>query len=345
MLIAFFLPWYHISIVSFNGYDIPNTLDKLSNLAGTFKTNSNDNLETFRIIAKCTYFLYLIPVFCIINILANLSDKKLPQLLTRFHFINVVLWLFFTPFLINTSNEENLGLTELLTPRADIGLYLTIVFGILGMFVKDKSLIEIKNNISSSKGNRNSLKFTEENSNLLNQQTQLQSLKEKNIISEELLEKQKQEILENLKTINGEEFKSGISGDIVPKNKHSYFNFKNWVIKNRKIIFYSFAGIIVLSVVGLGLSLWIYEQNKLDGVTLVDNNVYLTHNNEKKKQITFLKKDSLPMINNVNKTVYFTRTIDANPFDFHQYILMEVNLQTLNEATIFTIDSISPRLA
>ena len=81
MLIAFFLPWYHISIFTFSGYDIPNTLERISNLADTFKsftTKSDDDLETYKIVAKFTYILYLIPFFSLINIGENFSEKKLP---------------------------------------------------------------------------------------------------------------------------------------------------------------------------------------------------------------------------------------------------------------------------
>ena len=231
MLIAFFLPWYDVSIFTFSGYNIPTSLDKLSYLYTTLHSDTNTELYKF------SYILYIIPVCCLINICEYFFHNKTSDFLAgRFQFVIGIFVLFVMPFSFITPEDKKTILTPLVTPKVDIGYYLTIIFGFWGLFFSEYK----KNNLSQKE------EVINDNSNLLNQLAQLQSLKEKNVISEELFEKQKQDILDQLQSIKRqEEFQKGIRVDIIPKKKKSNIDLKKWSKENKRII-YSVAIIIVI---------------------------------------------------------------------------------------------------
>lgn len=192
LLISFFLPWYTVTIFTVSGYDLPTTLNKLDNLRSLFKKDSDYDIDTF--LNKITYILYAIPIFSILRIIENYSnEKKLPSFLSKFHFI---VGFFFTPILIVKGGITN----STLTPEKEIGFYLTFLFSILGLLITDDVWSQEKTISSPKKSEKNTSSF-DENSNLLNQLSQIHGLKEKNLIDDDIYERQKSEILKKLEEI------------------------------------------------------------------------------------------------------------------------------------------------
>lgn len=186
VLIAFFLPWVDLNFFTLSGYDIPTSLDKLSNLSKVF--NSSDNSD----VLKFSYLLYLIPVCSVFNIIKDITGYKGSYFLNEFLFGIIAVNVLF--ILINDINEKA-------TSVLSIGYYLTSIFSVLGIFLFEKKK-------TSNEDEKISYQIKEEpeeisitttdKTELLNQLSQLHSLKEKGVLTEDIYEQERQEILSKL---------------------------------------------------------------------------------------------------------------------------------------------------
>jgi len=184
ILISFFLPWIDLGFFSLNGFEIPTSLDKLI-IARLF---SDDNDIVY---LKLSYVLYLIPLFAFINIIMDLSRANYRTLLDEFGVgISVVLLVFiFIQFIYGKA-----------TSTLSIVYYLTALFSLLGVLsFKRKTKTE-----TTSTTNNESFKddaVPVDKNSLLNQLSQLHSLWEKNVITENIYEQERQEILSKLQRL------------------------------------------------------------------------------------------------------------------------------------------------
>lgn len=188
VLIAFFLPWIDLTFLTLSGYNIPTSLDKLSNVGKVFKSTSNLD------ILKVSYLLYLIPICSAFNVIKDISGYKGSYFLNEFVFgIIAVILLFIVVININ----------EKITSVLSIGYYLTALFSVLGVFSFERNSKEYENTSYKTKEDiKETTTITNDKNDFLNQLAQLHSLKEKGVLTEEIYEEERQEILSKLQKQN-----------------------------------------------------------------------------------------------------------------------------------------------
>lgn len=187
ILIAFFLPWIDLTFFTLSGYNIPTSLDKINNVSKVF--NSNDNSD----ILKISYFLYLIPICSAFNIIKDISGYKGSYFLNEFLFGIIGVILLF--IMVNNINEKA-------TSVFSIGYYLTALFSVLGIFSYNSNKSEEIQSPQKKEEPKEAVSISADKTDLLNQLSQLHSLKEKGVLTEEIYEQQRQEILSKLQTQN-----------------------------------------------------------------------------------------------------------------------------------------------
>lgn len=181
LLIAFFLPWIDLTIFTLSGYNIPTSLDKLAYTLSFIDDNNNSD------ILKISYFLYLIPVISVVNIIRDFAGYKNSYLINEYLFgILASIMLFI--IVINTD--------ALSTSILGIGFYLTFIFSVIGTILNginfnldENKAIEFKKDIVQD------FKPEIDKPKLLEQLSLLHSLKEKGALSDEIYEQERQEIL------------------------------------------------------------------------------------------------------------------------------------------------------
>lgn len=187
LLISFFLPWIDFTILTLNGYEIPLSLDKLSNLNKLL--NKKDDLDIY----KLSYFFYLIPICSVYNIIKDFSAIKGSYFLNEFGIgiLSIIL------LYVGVTN-----INEKATSVFSIGYYLTGLFSILGFLLNNRTK-ETENNSLASENENVEINISDsDKTNLLNQLSQLHSLKEKGVLTEEIYEQERKEILSKLKKEN-----------------------------------------------------------------------------------------------------------------------------------------------
>lgn len=182
ILIAFFLPWIDLGVYTLNGLEIPSSLDRLIVIDGLFNNNSDAEY------LKLSYVLYLIPFLAFINIILDLSKSKFNMWIDEFVIGIVVILLLFIVVK---------GIHENATSTLSIGYYLTALFSLLGVLF---TLIKPRKRVTSPTIKHVSKEEVpiRDKSGLLNQLSQLHSLREKNVITEEIYEQEKTAILAKL---------------------------------------------------------------------------------------------------------------------------------------------------
>jgi len=196
LLISFFLPWISKGVfftdLSVSGFEIPSKLKQFIDSSDTISANGENNLE----IVYISYLLYAIPIFSFASIILGLNKKtNSSNYLSRVaSAIPVLVGTLFIVSLIFGRGEDVLQ-------YLDIGFYLTILFGIalwLSAIISGRNpIIHPKNEYSSEKATDNGQREVDKSS-LLTQLSQLHSLKEKNVITEEIYEQERQTILSKL---------------------------------------------------------------------------------------------------------------------------------------------------
>ena len=163
LLISFFLPWIDFTILTLNGYEIPLSLDKLSNLNKLL--NKKDDLDIY----KLSYFFYLIPICSVYNIIKDFSAIKGSYFLNEFGIgiLSIIL------LYVGVTN-----INEKATSVFSIGYYLTGLFSILGFLLNNRTK-ETENNSLASENENVEINISDsDKTNLLNQLSQLHSLKQ-----------------------------------------------------------------------------------------------------------------------------------------------------------------------
>ncbi len=188
LLISFFLPWIDLTFYTLSGYNIPTSLDKLVNVGNAFSGIIRNEDITY----KLSYLLYLIPVVSMFNIITNITRKE--EKISGM--IEFSLGILFTSIIFISTYFLYIEALY----KFSFGFYLTAIFSIIGMVSVFLEILSAnrKINIKSSK----SLIQTEEASfldktTLLNQLEQLKTLRENNILTDDIFEQQKEDILVN----------------------------------------------------------------------------------------------------------------------------------------------------
>ncbi|MGN6399073.1 MAG: hypothetical protein ACTHMD_01385, partial [Flavisolibacter sp.] len=165
-----------------NGFEIPTSLDRLITIESLFNNDSD------AVYLKLSYVLYLIPFLAFANIILDLAKSKFNMWIDEF-VIGIITVLLL--FIIVKGIHENA------TSTLSIGYYLTMLFSLLGIF---STLIKPKKEAVSLAINQTSKEEVPINdkSSLLNQLSQLHSLREKNVISEEIYEQERLTVLSKL---------------------------------------------------------------------------------------------------------------------------------------------------
>jgi len=183
LMISFFLPWIDLTFITLSGYNIPLSLDKLATLGDLIKNNGEASF-------KISYIIYLIPILSSYNVITALSKKENNLFVNEFH-IGVLCCVIFYTF-ISSFGEK-------VTSILSIGYYLTACISVIGIFegfVNDLSGTNKKNSKSSNVNKEKSQEISnEEKEGLLKQLEQLHSLKEKEVLTNEIYEQEKNKIL------------------------------------------------------------------------------------------------------------------------------------------------------
>lgn len=218
LLIAFFLPWVDLNLITISGYEIPTSLDKLSNLNNLLNDGSESSL------IKVSYILYIIPILSIINIVNELSKKK-RAFINEFQF--GIIAVFFIFIIAKQYSEESASFFS-------VGYYLTALFSLLGflicLFQKNEDLLYPLNDSNLSNPSK---------THLLNQLEKLHSLNEKKILNDEIYQQEKNDILEKLKR------KDSIPLNSKREDDEESTNFILEKLQNKKTLILSFVGILL----------------------------------------------------------------------------------------------------
>lgn len=245
ILISFFLPWIDLGFYSLNGFEIPTSLDKLIAVNEVF---SNNNDVSY---LKLSYIMYLIPLFALINVIMDVSKANFRTQLDEFGVGIIVAILLFV--FIQSINERAAS-------TLTIGYYLTALFSLLGIFsFRKKQKTEATSPVIKEPSKEEIL--SNDKSSLLNQLSQLHSLREKNVISEEIYEQERQIIIGKLQPqeqtkekepqtetiIQKPSFEPSITEETYDREYERLFLKKKWY---QKPVFWIVSGVTVLAAAG-----------------------------------------------------------------------------------------------
>lgn len=214
LLITFFLPWASWGILVTNltisGYEIPIRLKELIQTADLF---SKGNTDEAMLIVFGSYLVYTIPLFSIATIIFGLNKKNRSSNYVA-RLASVIPVLIGTLAIFIFANKSGYEAFKFL----DFGFYAMIILGFAlwtnairtGLSkVSDYITPVLKPQTISSEENEI------DKNNLLNQLSQLHSLKEKKVISEDIYERERKDILSQLSRFEK------------PHSSHSTDNFDN----------------------------------------------------------------------------------------------------------------------
>jgi len=233
VLISFFIPWIEIGPLSFNGFQIPQSLDKIVRISHLFQDRDYDFFIT-------SYFIYLIPITAVFSIIKDLTTDRAVYFLNEFSFgvIGVTLVLVLI---------RKIGLD---TSIFSTGYYLMLilsVFGCISYFFQkqpqtqqptESNYVQIVNVNARS----NDTEFIPvDKTALFNQLSQLHSLKEKSVITEDIYEQERQAIMNKIRdvpvsdivTVKSSETVSNIDEVQYDPYYAELFDDRNWFDRNK----------------------------------------------------------------------------------------------------------------
>lgn len=295
ILISFFLPWIDFTFYSLSGFEIPTSLDKISNVNSVL--GNKENME----ILKISYFFYLIPICSIFNIIKDLSKGKYTLFLDEF-FFGIIAVIAFVLFVYNL-NEKSISFLSL-------GYYLTLIFSVLGLLApansnEEEKTIELVNNAKVTKED-----FVGEQTILLNQLSQLHDLKEKGVITEEVYEYQRKNIFLKLKpeteSINSTE-KEEILQEVplIPNSQYDWeyeqiFKKRSWFSRNKSLSL----AVIIITISAVTIYYFVSKENSKS-----------SKENINESQI----QNSLTKEKEINSLNYIITKADQYPYDVNLF--------------------------
>ncbi len=187
ILFSFFLTWVEFSFLSFSGYELPTSIDKLITISKVFSNEAD--LEYLYLI----YFVYLAPFLAFINIIFDLTKATYRTFINEYLVgIFVCFFLFILTVSLNNATKLNF--------EFGIGFYLTCFFSFFGLFTFRYNIDKpINRSIPHPNNNFNPHNIKQdEKSALINQLAKLHDLKEKGVLTESIYETERKEILDKL---------------------------------------------------------------------------------------------------------------------------------------------------
>jgi hypothetical protein len=172
LLIAFFMPWADFNFLSFSGFELPKSIVQLGGMRFLFNESDADFL-------MLTYAIYFIPIFAILSISSNYVSLPFSAHIKK---VDYYLALIFSIIILLLLSKMNSRVFSFL----GIGFYLTVIISLIGIFLKDKALIEPK------------ISIQEVRNDAVSQLTELKELLEKELISTEEYQQRKEEILRKM---------------------------------------------------------------------------------------------------------------------------------------------------
>ena len=193
LLLAFFLPWVEINIWEFsidsNACMIPKHLFKYAKYS--------DDLYP---VALISLLFYSIPILCIIRIFKALTNQPYKPAISEFG-ASIIMSIFFIISLLAILNKMHQE--EKIVRFIGFGFYINIIATIIGVLSVNESPqaypstynIESNNNIFETE-----IKNTTNNTDIIKQLSQLFELKEKGVLTEEIYNAEKQNLLNKLES-------------------------------------------------------------------------------------------------------------------------------------------------
>lgn len=294
LLIAFFLPWVDLTFFTLSGYDIPTSLQKLSQLNKVFSDNGNSDIYKF------SYFIYLIPVFCVFNILKDFGIIKNISYFLNDFLVGIISSILILLYVINFNEKA--------TSIFSIGYYLTVIFSVLG-----RLLYIFGDDSVKEKGDKTEV-LQLDKTDLLNQLSQLHSLKEKNVITDEIYESERQKVLIKFQETNAtgkindtEPIEQSVtSSEEYDPEYEAIFNKRSWFQKNKHGIIGSIIAIVIL------IGVWIVNTSDEIKTTTPDvSNSNIDSSNNTSYSSAKMNGCYITNANNSNY-VYFYKKADIN---------------------------------
>jgi hypothetical protein len=135
LLIAFFMPWADFNFLSFSGFDLPKSITQLGRMRFLFSESDADFL-------MLTYLIYLIPLFSIVGISSDFTNTNLAAYVKKVDYYVALIFCALILILLGKMGEKSLSFLG-------IGFYLTFIIAVVGVFIKDKSIVLVSQNNES----------------------------------------------------------------------------------------------------------------------------------------------------------------------------------------------------
>lgn len=319
LLVTFFLPWFNLTFFTISGFDLPTSLDKLSNISNFLNNDKTHNLNF-------TYILYLIPIVSIINVIGDFNKKNRNKLFNEFS-IGLLTCIYIIYILL----ERNINLEKILS----IGFYLTFILCMIALIIPQKGNQQ-KNEIQDVEKFKST--EIEVKKDLFSQIEKLHKLNADGVINDDVFNFEKNVLLKKIDEINlNVENHKLTNVSEINENAESFF-------KKYQIIF------ILIIIAIISIIFYNYKNNKIK-INKETTSTKDTINNEtegvlntdlpisvnKKHYLEILKKylEQISKDNNEIKKVFIDEKGDLETENIDGHFL---SVYGLSDAEIFSGD-------
>lgn len=184
IIVAYFLPWFDFTFFTVSGFEIPSSLDKLTNINELFSDNKGDDINF-------TYFLYLIPLLSIINIIGDFTQRKRNIILNEF-----VVGLISIIYLFYFIAKMEIDFSKIVS----IGFIMTILVSLIGSILVPIMTVSNK----AHPVDKLQVETLPNKAELFNELEKLHRLKSENVITDEIFEFEKKSLLIKIDQINSQ---------------------------------------------------------------------------------------------------------------------------------------------
>ena len=193
LLLAFFLPWVEINIWNFS-------IDSNACMIPKYLLKYIEPVDDKFPVALLSLFFYSIPILCLIRVYKSFTNQPYKPAINEFG-ASIIMSIFFIISLLAILNKMHQE--EKIVSFIGFGFYINIIATIVGVLCVNESTqaypstynIESNNNIFETE-----IKNTTNNTDIIKQLSQLFELKEKGILTEEIYNAEKQNLLNKLES-------------------------------------------------------------------------------------------------------------------------------------------------
>ena len=182
IIVAYFLPWFDFTFFTVSGFEIPSSLDKLTNINELFSDNKSDDINF-------TYFLYLIPLLSVINIIGDFTQRKRNIILNEFAvgLISIIYLFYFIA-------KMEIDFSKIVS----MGFIMTILVSLIGSILVPIMTVSNKTHTID----KLQVESLPNKAELFNELEKLHRLKSENVITDEIFEFEKKSLLIKIDQIN-----------------------------------------------------------------------------------------------------------------------------------------------